>query len=1186
MKKEIAATPPVPPRRKKRKSKTVPRVESTLEPVSKPERKPRLPPPPPPSQTPGGRDPPPTSDYRSHSITSEKSTSNGTESNFQARPGRIGENFETVETPSPEVFDDAIPPASSETTQENHMKPSLETLDTATPRNWGHDMGFAVSGSRSAVNKYPPLFFTLQDFQEVMADSMPKEESNGSHLRNEVEPSRDRSLIAFLEQSLDCEDEDVCFRVTTTNVPFEKCLNSWNVSFESCEFPGEIEANRYIFEDYIDRGKRLPRKQPPSTLFSDEVFDSNDAESISTSHSATRVRFVIESPSSSTPDETDWENRISDSLQNVESIRTDGGDDAQAYYEPPKLVEIFHSSLHEEKKNSCESSMVQRTDDFHDVPFDKPTELEDEKKYLGDQIVESELSPSKNDLKNRKRSRDNDATLVSFKHIDETIVEACVVATPVILTNDDEIDTSASNPSFENVGVLYTGNVGLLTGLNTINLMKCENSTRQDESQVNQTGILEYVTSKDVSIDDNNSRKEKDIDYSIVHKIPTPKLFKDEPQENEPPCLVKPVEHKNPEVKKRTIFISESLRDFINTDDTESFESAADESEMDDNINSVPPLMNPRIVQRRARQPGTSVWGDEEKHPGEISEEKGAPEPTSENAKAKKRIPADFKEAEESHEKRPTPFPLELPKDVEEGPKKMTETLENGVPVNVRRNFFLENMLEDESLDDPWVSSASCEVIAAHPKPATRARSGVPWEGGGAKEKIEAPGPRPADPVPTPEATKKVSPKKSDEAGLSAEPVGVGPKPNADGLASGRKKSAGEAKSDVLNELLCKFSAIRLRPVPEGREDGSGCAPPGRKDRDVDSNLEEAVVNHSQSEAPIVSMWRPGGVGTSEDSEITLEDEGRQENAGIGDLQGASCGRFSKMAAAAPPAGTIDGRQQCAIARGTPVIRCNNNDNNAATPVAVSSDQSRADVSIAPGSVRSFVEYYETSSYSKSIGSNPVARDPLERTGRTRPVGPFAPERDKSARQVHLPGDAGPMDQVPPDTSARRIDNDISYTVVARHLVHLGTDPFVSLLENRSLTGCKTSSAPRRSDSKKSVQFRSGCTVMGRSTPEVDQEASPEGGTKPRAKRRAPERPSGDNTDPEGGKDETLLLLRVPPPRIKVEHCPDPPMEEKIDQTGETSAAKENHSISGIARSLPPSSVSYVDQRVVFYCTV
>jgi len=139
-----------------------------------------------------------------------------------------------------------------------------------------------ASSKRNASNKYPSLFFTLHDFKNVVTDTWSRNDSvdpgdAGSQNLHEEESSKAHMLD---------DDSDVCFRVTTTNLPFEKCLSRWKDPFDDGDFVRKFDDCR--FEDSKNENAQINDKR------SSDFFD-NDSKC----HVGTKVRFVVESSSSS-----------------------------------------------------------------------------------------------------------------------------------------------------------------------------------------------------------------------------------------------------------------------------------------------------------------------------------------------------------------------------------------------------------------------------------------------------------------------------------------------------------------------------------------------------------------------------------------------------------------------------------------------------------------------------------------------------------------------------------------------------------------------------------------------------------------------------------------------------------------------------------------------------------------------
>lgn len=184
---------------------------------------------------------------------------------------------------------------------------------------------------RKAFDKYPPLFFTLHDFENVMSDTWNKIDSANAFSTDPGDSQNLREEESSKAYMLD-DDSDVCFRVTTTNLPFEKCLSRWRDPFDDSDFQKFDDCR---FEDSTNETDRINDKRSSGY----DVFDNNDD---SKCHVGTKVRFVIELPSSS-PSERDSNIKIGgpcDNSSSYESILSDEQANEQSAASSVKLTEI------------------------------------------------------------------------------------------------------------------------------------------------------------------------------------------------------------------------------------------------------------------------------------------------------------------------------------------------------------------------------------------------------------------------------------------------------------------------------------------------------------------------------------------------------------------------------------------------------------------------------------------------------------------------------------------------------------------------------------------------------------------------------------------------------------------------------------------------------------------------------
>lgn len=149
---------------------------------------------------------------------------------------------------------------------------------------------------RRTLDKYPPLFFTLHDFEDVMSAAWDGDKSASSAtLENKTSTA----------QILDDED-DISFRVTTTNLPFGKCLGRWKDSFDNDEFIEKLDYYR------LDNNKNKSDRTKIKRLSN---YDSSDNDY----RAGTKVRFVIDSSPSKHNGNVKF-GVPSDNLQSCESI--------------------------------------------------------------------------------------------------------------------------------------------------------------------------------------------------------------------------------------------------------------------------------------------------------------------------------------------------------------------------------------------------------------------------------------------------------------------------------------------------------------------------------------------------------------------------------------------------------------------------------------------------------------------------------------------------------------------------------------------------------------------------------------------------------------------------------------------------------------------------------------------------
>lgn len=206
--------------------------------------------------------------------------------------------------------------------------------------------------SKKAVDKYPSLFFTLHDFENVVSDTWSRNDSVNS------EDSQNLYKEELSKAHMLDDDGDVCFRVTTTNLPFQKCLDSWKDPLDDGDFVRKFDDCR--FEDSTNENDRINHKR----LFDHDVFDNNNDDS--KCRIGTKVRFVIESPNSS-PSKRDSDVKSGVPCNSSQSYESILDDDEQAG-EQSASISVKLTEIREEFTD------VKNCDDMRDKSYTSSVE--------------------------------------------------------------------------------------------------------------------------------------------------------------------------------------------------------------------------------------------------------------------------------------------------------------------------------------------------------------------------------------------------------------------------------------------------------------------------------------------------------------------------------------------------------------------------------------------------------------------------------------------------------------------------------------------------------------------------------------------------------------------------------------------------------------------------------------------
>lgn len=265
----------MPPRRKKRlinlKIKSSHSTTASNNPVNRPYRKFRLPP------------PPPTIDDMdvSHvNSLNELKFNNNTSLNYnQARR----KSFTIL--PTENIQSSSFSPKNSPqiSTQINNKNANDKEPEI---NNKIIEINKFNKGNKKQDNK-SSMLFTFQDFQDVMSETK---------FANLSKITKQSSVTSFDDD--DDDDDYTFFKLTkSSSAPFENYIDGWSVRLEDSSNPNQ--TNKFIFDDYIDRGRQLTAEK--ANLLLENIDDEKGLKD--SCPRVPKVRFVIQAPSDSLSDE-------------------------------------------------------------------------------------------------------------------------------------------------------------------------------------------------------------------------------------------------------------------------------------------------------------------------------------------------------------------------------------------------------------------------------------------------------------------------------------------------------------------------------------------------------------------------------------------------------------------------------------------------------------------------------------------------------------------------------------------------------------------------------------------------------------------------------------------------------------------------------------------------------------------
>lgn len=594
-----------------------------------------------------------------------------------------------------------------------------------------------TSSKRRALDKYPPLFFTLHDFEDVMSSTYEYNRADFANVSsaNVVDLHDKESSTAPMLNV----DNDVCFRVTTTNHPFEKCPGRWRDPFDDVDFAQKLDD--YRFEDSTNESDRMDVKNSSGS----DICDDNDNPDC---RAGTKVRFAIESPNPSTS-EYDLNAKIDvlcDSSRSCKSILCDeqaGEQSTASSVKSPEIREKF-ADIKDCGGNSRDKSCTSNNERGNSATRENDVSLADRNK--ADTILKTTpqmyFDDRNNDV-NCEKIRENDPDLISWnEHVNDEALKI----------DEKNIPTSVKTITSERYAAKQKDENKMLNASSEITENGCCSRDKSLEAyrgeKVNATEIIEKVTQQEKTI----FLEKSSADIKEKHAAENENVF----------------------------VFNESVQNFSN-------------NHTDDNVEQ-----HNSEVESRVRRISIDSLADKSlrmKETLQLSIE--------ENTET-----SDFLD---SKNKREELSPSE-------------EILAKNVPVKIRRNSFLETMLSDDSADIP----INCAVICKQTPPK------MDKEISTLNELANKVGEFDADII-------KESERLCDFGNVIKTTANQVSKDSKETVT----KNAGDVKNDVLNELLCNFSNIKLKIVsPENKkpaskisDDGSIVRSKGEKSENPNSQM-------------------------------------------------------------------------------------------------------------------------------------------------------------------------------------------------------------------------------------------------------------------------------------------------------------------------------------------------------------
>lgn len=895
-----------------------------------------------------------------------------------------------------------------------------------------------------------------------------------------------------MHTTLDDDDEEVCFRVTTTSYPFERCLERWRGSFEDDEFAQKSDDCR--FEDSANGDDRVNIGESSGY----DIVDKNDNSSCRVS--LTKVRFVIESPSPPASEcDFNVETSVScDNSRNCEFILDDEQISEQSIASSAILTEIQDEFTDEKncddhlRNNLFISNIVQREEFLEKASCDEKEESINGDEKIRNESLRSDLKTydsndnvNLNDFDDESNSfAENSASIEQIRQLSN---EKNKEMNDVSDTKNNREHASTSRGTFANVPVKVRRNSFLET-------MLIDDSI---DTSIN-CAIIPTHTVSTPSINNKRSNKVQELDVDITRENGSYELNN----------AIK-VDAENQKVLKDPEEIKEKLTEKTSSaiKPTQSTNRSVGDVK-NDVLNEL--LCNFSSLKLKIVKP-------ENKRP---TRKMGANEDIARSVAIDKRIYGEKVNA--SFELQMHMSSHDEAYDVSMSAEAISSDANNEIAIVekiVKGEAFARTKIEDKSQNlkndarDPAIGGRIVKDKNVETMRPDESFRDIKRD---ARDVVIA-GKIVEDIFTKTRADEKPLDIKSMETRANTRIMETFESTkSADEIERGFRKSP---NARICKTTLERESADRERQTNEHRK-RIPVGAPATMNKIFDSRESETIADASRRDnlengrkrEDVAKKTHGRGDKKTDEEEVIAYDE-----ADTDDRRTASRSTLALE----------NSGDKCAIAsETTSVTPCNNDNNRAVTPVAVSKDQSSRDiVTITPGKVRSFIKYYEirgdvtTEGHSKINDREQVAR---RKSTRSRATAPSVAARNSQWLEVTTEREARTSEE---KCSRLNVLDVLEMSPDKSRLTTFGSrmleDPIASSADRKTteaksehrersvatrLHGDETCAQSVKAGAKKSVQFLGGFTVIHSES--FDESAGNWGSKKKQAPRRPPSRDS------------------------------------------------------------------------------